>query len=131
MSRDCVLANASLVNILPSPTAARTATALGSAIDMLEYEGNVIFVLDSAEATAGTNPTLDVKLQHCATSGGSYVDITGAAYTQVTATASRQKIVLDVDKLQRYVKESHTIGGTNSPSFVHSVNMIANKKYIG
>lgn len=131
MSRDNVMANSTLVNILPSPTAARTATALGSAIDMLGYEGNAVFVLDSAEATAGTNPTLDVKLQHCDTSGGSYTDITGAVFTQVTATASRQKLVVDLGKVKRYVKESHTIGGTNSPSFVHSLNMVAMKKYVG
>lgn len=131
MSRDNVIANSTLVNLLPTPTAARTATGLGSAIDMLDYEGNVVVILDSAEATAGTNPTLDVKLQHCATSDGSYTDITGAAFTQVTSTASRQKIVVDIDKVQRYVKASHTIGGTATPSFIHSLNMLAMKKYIG
>jgi len=36
---------------------------------------------------AGVNAataTLDVKVQECATSGGVYADITGAAFTQVT-----------------------------------------------
>ncbi len=127
MSRDNVMANSTLVNLLP--TAAKTATGLGAAIDMLLYEGNAVVVIDSG-AGGGTTPTLDVKLQHSDTSGGTYSDVTDAVFTQIVDAASQQKIVVDTDKLKRYVKESHTITGTN-PTFTYSVNMIAMKKYVG
>src|SRR3972149_4882348 len=48
------LAKALLVNLMP--TAARTATGQGSAVNLLDYEGTVALVLDSAAGT-GTQPT--------------------------------------------------------------------------
>lgn len=125
MSRDTVTANLTLTNLLP--TAARTTTGVGSAIDLTAYEGVVAIILDSAAGT-GTTPTLDVKLTDCATSGGTYGDISGAAFVQITTTASRQIIYVDVDKVKQFVKVSSTIGGT-TPSFTYSVNVVGMKKY--
>ena len=42
-------------------TAAVTSTATSSAIDLLEFDGDVLLILDSA-AGGGSSPTLDVKL---------------------------------------------------------------------
>ena len=42
-------------------TAAVTSTATSSAIDLLEYDGDVLLILDSA-AGGGSSPTLDIKL---------------------------------------------------------------------
>ena len=50
-------------------TAAVTSTATSSAIDLLEYDGDVLLILDSA-AGGGSSPTLDIKLTECATTGG-------------------------------------------------------------
>lgn len=93
-----------------------TATANGTGIDMQDYVGDVVVTLSSS-AGGGTSPTLDVKLQECDTSGGTYTDITGATFTQVTGAAdSTESIVLNADSAKRYVRAVETIGGT-TPTF--------------
>lgn len=120
-----MLANA-VIGSLFAP-AARTATANGTGVDMLDYEGSALVILDSA-AGGGTSPTLDVKLQESDTSGGTYTDIAGAAFAQVTGTASQQKLVIDASKAKRFVRAVATIGGT-SPTFTCAVAFVALKKY--
>ena len=113
-----------LLNLFP--TAARTATANGTGVDLQQYSGDVAVVLDSAAGT-GTSPTLDVKLQDSA-DNSTFADITGATFTQVINAASQQKIVVNKDAARRYVRAVATIGGT-SPSFTFSVNAVGVKKY--
>jgi hypothetical protein len=110
-------------------TAARTATGNATGVDLRQYDGDLVLILDSAAAGAGTNPTLDVTVEHSDASGSGYTAITGAAFTQVTNTASQQKLVISRDEAKRYVRVTYTIGGTNSPSFTFSVNGVAVKKY--
>ncbi len=111
------------------PTAARTSTGNGTAVDLQQYDGDLIVLLDSAAASAGTNPTLDIKLQGSDTQGGTYADISGAAFTQVTSTASQQTLVISKSESPRWLRIVYTIGGTNSPSFTFSVNAVGVKKY--
>lgn len=111
------------------PTAARTATGNGTAVDLQVYEGDLVVILDSAAAGAGTNPTLDIKLQGSDTQGGTYADISGAAFTQVTNTASQQTLVISKSENPRWLRIVYTIGGTSSPSFTFSVNAVGVKKY--
>lgn len=111
------------------PTAARTATGNGTAVDVQAYDGDLIFILDSAAAGAGTNPTLDIKLQSSDTQGGTYTDISGATFAQVTSTASQQTITVSKDENRRWFRIVYTIGGTASPSFTFSVNAVGVKKY--
>ena len=54
-------------------TAAVTSTATSSAIDLLEYDGDVVLILDSA-AGGGSSPTLDIKITAKATEGASAGD---------------------------------------------------------
>jgi hypothetical protein len=110
------------------PTAARSATGVGSAVDVLDYDGDLLFVLDSAAGT-GTTPTLDVTITASDTSGGTYTAISGAAFTQVTGTASQQKLAISKDDVKRYLKVAYTISGT-TPSFTFSVNAVGSKKYV-
>lgn len=110
------------------PCAARTATGNGSAVDLGEYDGEIVAVLSSA-AGAGTNPTLDIKFQSAATSNGDYTDISGATFTQVGGAASGQKIAFNRDDVGRYIRIVYTIGGTNNPSFTFAVKGLALKKY--
>lgn len=112
-----------LVNLLP--TAARTATANGTGVDVRDYEGKGTVVLDSAAGT-GTTPTLDVKLQD-SDDNSTFADISGATFTQVAADAARQNIALDFNNVKRYVRAVSTIGGT-SPSFTYSLNLLGSKK---
>jgi len=107
-------------------TAARTATGQTSGIDLQTYDGDVVFLLDSAAGT-GTSPTLDVTIEDSA-DNSSFAAITGAAFTQVTTTASAQKLVVNKDGARRYVRVKYTIGGT-TPSFTFSVNAVGVAKY--
>jgi hypothetical protein len=96
--------------------ARKTATETGSAIDIQQYVGDLKVIL-STSAGGGTTPTLAVKLQECATSGGTFTDISGATFTQVTDAAdSTEAIVISADSAARYIKAVATIGGT-SPTF--------------
>jgi len=108
-------------------TAAVTSTATSSAIDLLEYDGDVLLILDSA-AGGGSSPTLDIKLTECATTGGTYTDLSGATFTQVVDAASMQTLTINKDSSKRFVKIVQTIGGS-SPTFTFSINLIGLKKY--
>lgn len=111
------------------PTAARTSTGNGTGVDVRALDGDLVLILDSAAAGAGTNPTLDVTVEHSDASGSGYTAISGAAFTQVTSTASQQKLVISKDGAKRYVRVTYTIGGTSSPSFTFSVTGVGVKKY--
>ena len=108
-------------------TAAVTSTATSSAIDLLEYDGDVLLILDSA-AGGGSSPTLDIKLTECATTGGTYTDLSGATFTQVTGSASMQTLAINKDSSKRFIEIVQTIGGS-SPTFTFSINLIGLKKY--
>ena len=108
-------------------TGAVTSTATSSAIDLLEYDGDVLLVLDCAAGT-GTSPTLDVKITNSDASSGTYTDLSGATFTQVVDAASMQTLVINKDSAERFIKIVQTITGS-SPSFTFSVNLIGVKKY--
>ena len=108
-------------------TAAVTSTATSAAIDLKEYDGDVSLILTSAAGT-GSSPTLDVKVQDSDASGGTYGDLSGAAFTQVTDSASMQVITFSKDEAKRYIKIVQTIGGS-SPTFTFSINLVGLKKY--
>ena len=108
-------------------TGSGTSTATSSAIDLLEYDGDVLLVLDSAAGT-GTSPTLDVKITNSDASSGTYTDLSGATFTQVVDAASMQTLVINKDSAERYIKIVQTITGS-SPSFTFSINLIGVKKY--
>ena len=108
-------------------TAAVTSTATSAAIDLKEYDGDVSLILTSAAGT-GSSPTLDVKVQDSDASGGTYGDLSGAAFTQVTDSVSMQVITFSKDEAKRYIKIVQTVGGS-TPSFTFSINGLALKKY--
>ena len=108
-------------------TAAVTSTATSSAIDLLEYDGDVMLILDSA-AGGGSSPTLDIKITESDASSGTYTDLSGATFTQVTGSASMQTLSINKDECKRFIKIVQTIGGS-SPTFTFSINLIGVKKY--
>lgn len=105
----------------------RTATATSAAIDLQAYDGEMVLNLHSAAGT-GTTPTLDVKVQDCDTEAGTYADVSGMAFAQVTTTAACADLVLPVRELKRYIKVVATIAGT-SPHFLSAVTLRAVPKY--
>ena len=111
------------------PTAARTATGQTAGIDLRVYDGDVVFVLDSA-AGAGTSPTLDVTIEDSADNSSFAAISSGAvAFTQVTGTAAAQAVSVNKDDASRYVRIKYTIGGSSGQSFTFSVNAFGLKKY--
>ena len=108
-------------------TAAVTSTATSSAIDLLEYDGDVLLILDSA-AGGGSSPTLDIKLTESDATSGTYTDLSGATFTQVTGSASMQTLAINKASSKRFIKIVQTIGGS-SPTFTFSINLIGLKKY--
>ena len=108
-------------------TAAVTSTATSSAIDLLEYDGDVLLILDSA-AGGGSSPTLDIKLTESDETGGTFTDLSGATFTQVTGSASMQTLAINKDSSKRFIKIVQTIGGS-SPTFTFSINLIGLNKY--
>jgi hypothetical protein len=107
-----------------APAASRTSTLTGTGIDVLEYEG-VALVLLNASAGTGTSPTLDVKLQH-SDDDSTYEDVTSGAFSQVTdaaETAGVKVMKLNVSDLKRYLRVVGTIAGT-TPSFDFGVEFV-------
>lgn len=106
--------------------AAPTGSATGSAIDVSDFAGNCQLILDCGAPAAAE--TLDVKLQHSDTSGGTYTD-TGDAFTQVTNAggASYQVLNVSADKFKKFVKVVSTkVGAT---ALARGVYLVGNKAY--
>ena len=109
------------------PAADATASASGAQIDVRDFEGVAAFVLDSA-ADAGGDGTLDVALEQ-SDDGATWVAVPGGAFTQVTAAGPAfERLIVDLDRLGRYIRATETIAGT-APSFARSLTMTAMKKY--
>jgi hypothetical protein len=103
-----------------------TATKTGSAIDLTNYEGDMVVLLD-AEA-GGSGVTYAVKLTASDTSGGTYTDVTGGAFTTTTAnTLLLEKIFVNVTDIKRFVKVVVTVVGTGTGAV--SVTGLASNKY--
>ena len=111
---------------------ARTASANGTGFDLEGSngaEGEAIVILASDAASAGSSPTLDVKLQE-SSDNSTFTDISGATFTQVTdAAQALEKITINTNDVKRYLRAVGTIGGTSSPAFTYSVALVYGKKY--
>lgn len=104
-----------------------TATNTGTGVDTAAYAGNMLLIANIAAATAGTTPTMDVKVQDSA-DNSSFADVTGLTLTQVTTTDSLQTLSIDKRTVRRYIRTISTIGGTSSPAFPMSLTLTAYKQ---
>lgn len=94
-----------------------TGTSTSAEIDVGGF-AEAIVIFDAG--TVGTSGTVDVIVRDCATSGGTYADLTGAAFTQVVAANDEAvyigRIRLDsatagtTDKCERYIKIQAVVG---------------------
>ena len=86
-------------------------TVVGGAVDTLGYERALVILNCGTFSATGT---LDATVAECATSGGSYVAITGAVFTQVAAandvTVYVGEIKLRAGTRKRYLKVSFVVG---------------------
>jgi hypothetical protein len=117
-------------------TAQRTADLDGTAVDMNDYEGDLVVILDVEN---GGTSTLDVKIQSSDTQGGSYSDVTtvfslngteqasaAVAFTQVSTSASKQYLVFPKGAAKRWIKAVST---TSTSTHTYSINAVGLKKY--
>lgn len=105
-----------------------SASHTGAAKDLVEYEGDILLILNSTAGTGTDTPTLTVKVKHNDESSGTFTNITGGDFAAVTDTASVQKLVLNSNEIKRYIKIIANVSGTD-PSFTYSVDLVAIKKY--
>ena len=119
---------AQTVGLVLAAAARRTSTLTGTGIDVLDYEGVALIVLNASAGT-GTNPTLDVKLQH-SDDDSTYADVNAGAFAQVTDAAESagvQVLKVNVSDLKQYLRVVGTIAGT-TPSFDFGVEFVGIKK---
>jgi hypothetical protein len=124
-------AGAELVELLRSGVQTTTPVK-GTGVSTVGYEGEAAFVLDAAAASAGTTPSMIVKLQTAAVdTDGDYADmgVAAAAVTEVSGTAGLQLIPFDVGASLGYVRAVSTLTGTSTPTFNRAALLAARKKY--
>lgn len=114
--------NSTVVSLLTAVSAADTAAATGSGVDLQDYEGPVVITQNHGVSTG----TLDGKIQDSA-NNSSFADISGLAFTQETTTAGIQKLVVQSKQVRRYIKYVGTVG--TGPQVV-SVSMVGVKKSV-
>lgn len=108
---------------------AATAAATAIAIDTLGYNSASFVVSNGAATGTPTSYSVDAKVQECATSGGSYVDVTGATITQIVAdnkVATIRVEGLGASRL-RFLKLIITpafVGGTAPAALVSGVALL-------
>jgi hypothetical protein len=118
------LVNVAVLAVMPAGQ--KNANTNSTGVDVLTLEGKAVAILDITNVS-GTTPTADVKLQESDTQGGTYTDIAGAAFAQVTTVAGVQKLAIEIDATKRWVRAVLTVGGT-SPVYGIGVELIGRKK---
>lgn len=105
-----------------------TTTAAQTGVDISSYEGYGVLSLAVSAAVAGTNPTIDVKIEQSA-DNSSWDSTAVVTFTQSTAV-DNQSAVIKLDECKKYIRVYNTIGGTSSPQFYTSVILSAKKKVV-
>jgi hypothetical protein len=103
-----------------------TSTVTGTGVDLINADSRC-FAVQHVGTVSGTSPTLDGKLQESDASGSGYADISGATFTQVTASTNLQ--IITFERTKRYVRYIGTIAGT-SPSFALAALIGQQKKQV-
>lgn len=102
---------ANVEDLILAPSAARTATGNGAAVELGDRTA-VRLTLD-VTAASGTGPTLDVTVQ---TSRDGVTWYEAGTFTQATGAGTQRKVFA----VDRFVRGSWTVGGT-TPSFTFSM----------
>jgi hypothetical protein len=103
-----------------------TTTVNRTGVDLVDYEGDIMAVLD-AEA-GGASITYAVKIQDSA-DNSSFADVSGLAFTTTAAnTALRETLRINSDEVRRYIRAVITVAGGSGAGAV-SVVALGSKKY--
>ena len=109
-----------------SPNDVVAASANRTGVDLVDYEGDIMAILD-AEA-GGASITYAVKIQDSA-DDSTYADVSGLAFTTTDAnTALRETLRINSDEVRRYIRAVITVAGGSGAGAV-SVVALGSKKY--
>lgn len=100
-----------------------SAVQTSAAIDTKGFNSGAVVVINGAATGTPSSYTVDAKVQHCDTSGGSYADVSGAAITQIVADSKIATIRLSGlgTSIKRYIKVLVTpalAGGTSPKALI-------------
>jgi hypothetical protein len=101
-----------------------SAVQTSAAIDTKGFNSGAVVVVNGAATGTPTSYTVDAKVQHCDTSGGTYADVSGAAITQIIADSKIATIRLEGlggVTVKRYIKVLVTpalTGGTSPKALI-------------
>lgn len=101
-----------IINI--HPIASISTSADSTAVDMNAYDGKCAAFIEAKSASADPTSTLNIKLKESATSGGSYTDVSGGGFTQITSADATQSILFNKNATMRYLKLSRTFVGPSA-----------------
>lgn len=102
--------------VLLEPLTAKTATGNGTANDNAASSTGGWVAQLHCTAASGTDETLDVAIEHSA-DNNTYVELD--AFAQLTAVGKEQ--LSGTGTVNRYVRATRTIGGTDTPTFTYIV----------
>lgn len=132
--------NAAIAKTLLMPQAV-TQTTTTTHVDMgagIGGQGGMTMLLNIGAVSGTGGPSCDIKLQECATTDGTYTDISGATFAQLTTGSSgvttgnnNASIKTIFNRGQRYVRAVLTIAGTTSPSFTLGLSLLEMKRNTG
>lgn len=115
--------NATTVSLLAAVSAANTAAATGTGVDLLDYEGPVVITQNHGVSTG----TLAGKIQDSA-DNSAFADIVPAVnFTGETTTVGVQQVVIQSKQVRRYIRYLGTVG--TGPQVV-AVTMTGVKKSV-
>jgi len=125
MNIDYLAGGGTLFSLLAA--ASVNASGNGTGVDISNCMGDMLVIADIGDSTAGSSPTMDLKLQSSADNSTGWTDVPNGAFTQATAK-SLQKLVIHPRDLNKYLRAVKTIGGTSSPAFPVAMHAIALKQ---
>jgi hypothetical protein len=115
-----------IVNVLLR-TDVRSATAFSTPLDIRDYTGDMIVILDS-DQTNGSTVTLSCSIQTADDEAFTQNITSDHVFATVTNVAgSNQHVAIKADEVRRYIRVMSIIVGT-APSFSYSVLAIGTKK---
>jgi hypothetical protein len=106
-------------------TETKTAAFDGTGVDLKDYDGDVVVILNAT--AAGSSKTAVLRLEESA-DNSTFTAIEGGGFTNVGNAASKQTKVLNRDALKRYIRLSMT-SITAEGSTVVTCNGLALNKY--
>ena len=115
--------NATTVSLLAAVSAANTAAATGTGVDLIDYEGPVLITQNHGVSTG----SLAGKIQDSA-DNTNFADIVPAVnFASETTTVGVQQVAIQSKQVRRYIRYLGTV--TTGPQVV-AVTMSGNKKSV-